>query len=85
MSMLGRRWTQRARIAAICLLVLCLAALVFVPGPASAEGDKVQGDKGQGEVSRWAWLEEPWLPIILGVVGIGGIAAIAVLAARRRR
>jgi len=84
MGILKQRRT-RARIAAIWLLVLCLATLVFLPTTALAEGDKVQGDKGQGEVSRWAWLEEPWLQVVLGVVGVGAIAVLAILAARRRR
>jgi hypothetical protein len=79
------QYRTTARVAAIWLLVLCLAAVAVMPAPAFAEGDKVQGDKGQGEVSRWAWLEEPWAWVILGAGAIGVLATFVILFARRRR
>jgi hypothetical protein len=84
MIMLGKSGTQ-ACVLLTCLIAVCLLLAAVCPAAAFAEGDQVHGDKGQGTVSRWGMLEEPWMQVVLGVVAISLAATLAIVVARRRR
>lgn len=82
--MLGKSGTRVCAVLT-CLVAMCLLLAAICPATAFAEGDQVHGDKGQGTVSRWGALEEPWVQVALGVVAIGLAATLAIVVARRRR